>query len=119
MDGQSFAIGGLVKNNVTHNIRALPFLGEVPILGALFRSTDFQTDKTELLFVVTPRLVKPLPADYRLPTDAYIQPTWPEAFLEGRMEGGPIPPPGEAGRQPRILPPPSNTPGGPSGFEVK
>ena len=119
LDGQSFAIGGLVKNNVTQNIRALPFLGEVPVLGALFRSTDFQTDKTELLFVVTPRLVKPLPADYRLPTDAYIQPTWPEAFLEGRMEGGPIPPPGEAGRQPRILPPPSNTPGGPSGFEVK
>jgi pilus assembly protein CpaC len=119
MDGQSFAIGGLVKNNVTHNIRALPFLGEVPILGALFRSTDFQTDKTELLFVVTPRLVKPLPADYRLPTDAYIQPNWPEAFLEGRMEGGPIPPPGEAVRPPRILPPPMNTPGGPSGFEVK
>jgi len=119
LDGQSFAIGGLVKNNVTQNIRALPFLGEVPVLGALFRSTDFQTDKTELLFVVTPRLVKPLPADYRLPTDAYIQPTWPEAFLEGRMEGGPIPPPGEAGRQPRILPPPTNTPGGPSGFEVK
>ena len=119
MDGQSFAIGGLVKNNVTQNIRALPFLGEVPVLGALFRSTDFQTDKTELLFVVTPRLVKPLPADYRLPTDAYIQPTWPEAFLEGRMEGGPIPPPGEAGRPTRILPPPMNTPGGPSGFEVK
>jgi len=119
LDGQSFAIGGLVKNNVTQNIRALPFLGEVPVLGALFRSTDFQTDKTELLFVVTPRLVKPLPADYRLPTDAYIQPTWPEAFLEGRMEGGPIPPPGEAGRPTRILPPPMNTPGGPSGFEVK
>jgi pilus assembly protein CpaC len=119
MDGQSFAIGGLVKNNVTQNIRALPFLGEVPVLGALFRSTDFQTDKTELLFVVTPRLVKPLPADYRLPTDAYIQPTWPEAFLEGRMEGGPIPPPGETGRPTRILPPPTNTPGGPSGFEVK
>jgi pilus assembly protein CpaC len=119
MDGQSFAIGGLVKNNVTQNIRALPFLGEVPVLGALFRSTDFQTDKTELLFVVTPRLVKPLPADYRLPTDAYIQPTWPEAFLEGRMEGGPIPPPGEAQRQPRMLPPPANSPGGPSGFEVK
>ena len=119
LDGQSFAIGGLVKNNVTHNIRALPFLGEVPVLGALFRSTDFQTDKSELLFVVTPRLVKPLSADYRLPTDSYIQPNWPEAFLEGRMEGGPIPPPGETGRPTRILPPPMNTPGGPSGFEVK
>jgi pilus assembly protein CpaC len=117
LDGQSFAIGGLVKNNVTHNIRALPFLGEVPVLGALFRSTDFQTDKTELLFVVTPRLVRPLPADYRLPTDAYVQPNWPEAFLEGRMEGGPIPP-GETAPS-RIFPPAPKTPGGPGGFEVK
>ncbi len=90
-DGQSFAIGGLIKNNTTSNIRALPILGEIPILGALFRSTDFQNDKTELVFVVTPRLVKPLPADYGLPTDAYRDPSRTELFLGGKLEGKPAP----------------------------
>jgi pilus assembly protein CpaC len=88
-DGQSFAIGGLIKNNVMTNIQAFPFLGEIPILGALFRSSDFQTDRSELVFVITPRLVKPLPADYRLPTDDYIQPSRSDLFLMGRMEGTP------------------------------
>ncbi|MGB9151048.1 MAG: type II and III secretion system protein family protein, partial [Burkholderiales bacterium] len=86
-DGQSFAIGGLIKNNVTRNIKALPVLGELPILGALFRSSDFQTEKTELVFIVTPRLVKPLPADYALPTDNYVDPSRSEFFLKGQMEG--------------------------------
>jgi len=87
MDGQSFAIGGLIKNNVTANVKAFPFLGEIPVLGALFRSTDFQTDRTELVFVITPRLVKPLPPDYRLPTDSYVPPTRKELMLDGRLEG--------------------------------
>ncbi|APA67297.1 type II and III secretion system protein family protein [Janthinobacterium sp. 1_2014MBL_MicDiv] len=86
-DGQSFAIGGLIKNNVTSNIKAVPGLGEVPVLGALFRSTDFQTDRSELVFIVTPHLVKPLPADYKLPTDPYVQPTRGDMFLQGKMEG--------------------------------
>jgi pilus assembly protein CpaC len=51
VDGQSFAIGGLIKNNTTANIKAFPILGELPIIGALFRSTDFQQDRTELLKV--------------------------------------------------------------------
>ena len=88
-DGQSFAIGGLIKNNTTTNIRAFPILGEIPILGALFRSTDFQTDKTELVFVVTPRLVKPLPPQYPLPTDGYRDPSRTDLFLGGKMEGQP------------------------------
>ncbi len=87
MDGQSFAIGGLIKNNTTANVKAFPFLGELPILGTLFRSTEFQTDRTELVFVITPRLVKPLPTDYRLPTDSYVPPTRQELILEGRTEG--------------------------------
>jgi pilus assembly protein CpaC len=87
MDGQSFAIGGLIKNNTTTNIKAFPFLGELPIIGALFRSSEFQTDRTELVFVVTPRLVKPLPADYKLPTDNYVPPTRKELIFEGRTEG--------------------------------
>lgn len=88
-DGESFAIGGLVKNNVTQTIKAFPILGELPILGALFRSTAFQTDKSELLFVVTPRLARALPSNYALPTDSYIQPSRSEYFWNGQLEGKP------------------------------
>lgn len=88
-DGESFAIGGLVKNNVTQTVKAFPVLGELPVLGALFRSTAFQTDKSELIFVVTPRLAKVLPPDYVLPTDTYIPPKRSEYFLHGQVEGKP------------------------------
>jgi pilus assembly protein CpaC len=87
MDGQSFAIGGLIKNNTTTNIKAFPFLGELPVVGALFRSTQFQTDRSELVFVITPRLVKPLPPGYKLPTDGYVPPTRSELILGGKLEG--------------------------------
>lgn len=59
-DGQSFAIGGLLRDNVKESIKKVPFLGEVPILGALFRSSSFQKNETELVIIVTPHLVKPL-----------------------------------------------------------
>jgi pilus assembly protein CpaC len=88
MDGQSFAIGGLIRNNATTSVKAFPFLGELPVIGTLFRSTQFQADRSELVFVVTPRLVKPLPAQYRLPTDDYVPPTRQQRMLEGRLEGG-------------------------------
>ena len=88
-DGQSFAIGGLIKNNQTTNIHGLPVLGELPVLGALFRSTDFQQDRTELVFIVTPHLVKPLRADYKLPTDSLATPGRTDLFIGGRMEGPP------------------------------
>lgn len=88
-DGQSFAIGGLIRNNITATVTAFPGLGEIPILGALFRSSDFVNDRSELLFVVTPRLVKPLPPDYALPTDGYIQPSRSEYLLQGKLEGEP------------------------------
>lgn len=87
MDGQSFAIGGLIKNNSTANVKAFPFLGELPVVGALFRSTEFQNDKSELVFVITPRLVKPLPPNYTLPTDHYIEPSRSDLHLHGRLEG--------------------------------
>ncbi|NYE62990.1 pilus assembly protein CpaC [Duganella sp. 1224] len=88
-DGQSFAIGGLIKNSQTSSIHGLPVLGEVPVLGALFRSTDFQQDRTELLFVVTPHLVQPLPANYTLPTDSVTSPGRARLFLGGQLEGAP------------------------------
>lgn len=86
-DGESFAIGGLIKSNVTESIKALPVLGELPVLGALFRSNAFQKELSELLFVVTPRLVKASAVPLALPTDSYKQPSRAEFFIEGQLEG--------------------------------
>lgn len=86
-DGQSFAIGGLIRNNVTSTIKRFPLLGDVPVLGALFRSSDFQNDRTELVFIVTPRLAKPMQSQPGLPTDEYVQPTRAEFLLGGQLEG--------------------------------
>ncbi|TFW17142.1 type II and III secretion system protein family protein [Massilia arenosa] len=86
-DGQSFAIGGLIKNNAQHTIKAFPVLGEIPVLGALFRSTDYQQDKTELVFVVTAHLVKPLAGTPPLPTERAPIPGRTEFMLGGKLEG--------------------------------
>lgn len=98
-DGQSFAIAGLIKNNVTETIRRFPAIGEVPVLGALFRSNEFQTDQSELMFVITPRLVKPLPAKYALPTDSFVPPDRSDFFLGGKMEAPAKPDTPEPGTQ--------------------
>ena len=95
-DGQSFAIGGLLKNNLVGNLKALPGLGEIPVLGALFRSTDYQQDRTELVFVITAHLVKPLPSNYSLPTDALVAPSPGEVLLGGKLEGSQPPAPAAA-----------------------
>ena len=92
-DGQSFAVAGLIKNNSTESVQRVPGLGELPILGALFRSSNFQKDKTELVFVITPHLVKPLPPHYRLPTDNFVPPSYTDFFLMGKMEGAHVPAP--------------------------
>jgi pilus assembly protein CpaC len=65
-----------------------PGLGNLPIIGALFRSSSFQTNRSELIIVVTPRIVKPLSARPELPTDKYIEPTQGEFFIGGKLEGG-------------------------------
>lgn len=88
-DGQTFAIGGLIKSNVTEALKRFPGLGEIPVIGALFRSTEFQNERSELLFIITPRLVKPLEGNVALPTDRFVPPTPGELMLEGRMEGTP------------------------------
>lgn len=68
--GQSFAIAGLVRANQSNIRRAVPLLSNIPVLGALFRSTRFQRQETELVIIVTPYLVTPVaPADLALPTD--------------------------------------------------
>jgi pilus assembly protein CpaC len=82
LDGQTFAIGGLIKNNVIESVSAIPLLGEIPILGALFRSSEFISDRSELMFIVTPRLVRPVSEKVSLPTDHYQLPSRGE-FLFG------------------------------------
>ena len=85
-DGQSFMIAGLIKNNVTETIKRFPGLGEVPVLGTLFRSSEFQRDQSELVFVITPRLVKPLTEVPRLPTDNHVEPNRGEVYFNGSLE---------------------------------
>jgi pilus assembly protein CpaC len=87
-DGEAFAIGGLLSSNVTGALKAVPGLGEVPVLGALLRSTSFQQDLTELVFVITPHLVKPMQTtNYPLPTDSFSQPNVADVYATGNMEG--------------------------------
>jgi pilus assembly protein CpaC len=86
-DGQSFAIAGLLNEQTTEFIEKYPLLGDIPILGALFRSSDFRRQETELVIIVTPRLVKPLPeGPPPLPTDYFVEPNDFEFFLLGAME---------------------------------
>jgi pilus assembly protein CpaC len=98
-DGQSFVIAGLIKSNVTESIKRYPGLGEVPVMGALFRSTEFQNDQTELMFVITPRLVRPLAEAPRVPTDNHVVPSRAEVYLNGSLESAtpaPVAPAGQA-----------------------
>lgn len=95
-DGQSFAIAGLLKDNTTEFVEKYPLLGDIPILGVLFRSVRYQRQETELVIIVTPRLVKPLPEGQPpLPTDHFVDPSGFEFFLLGALEsqssGEPVP----------------------------
>lgn len=74
-DGESFAIAGLLQQDFASTVKQVPLLGNIPIIGALFRSTEFRKGETELLIIVTPRLVKPVrPDQVRLPTDRVADP---------------------------------------------
>ncbi len=95
--GQSFMIAGLMSNNAQSTIDKAPGLGDVPILGNLFRSTNFRKGETELVIVITPYLVNPVNGnDIRLPTDGYTSPSTlgQLGFKEsgGNREGEPIRP---------------------------
>ncbi len=72
--GQSFMIAGLLQNSNSNSIEKAPFLGDIPVLGSLFRSTKFQRDETELVIIVTPYLVKPVSTQLATPTDGYRAP---------------------------------------------
>lgn len=83
--GCTLAIGGLLQDNLRQQINRLPVLGDIPILGALFRSRDYQRNQTELLILVTPYLAHPGPAP-ELPTDRYVDASDAEAIFLGRLE---------------------------------
>ena len=89
-DGQSFAIAGLLQDDFSDSISQVPFLGEIPVLGALFRSASYQRDQSELVIIVTAHLVTPTRGEaLALPTDRVRPPTERELFLFGRAEGAP------------------------------
>jgi len=87
-DGQSFAIAGLLQSSNVENIDQLPWLGSVPVLGALFRSTSFQKHETDLVIIVTPHLVKPAtPGDHlATPFDDRLQGNDVDVFAMGQLE---------------------------------
>jgi len=93
-DGESFAIAGLLSRDFKTTVDQLPLLGSIPILGALFRSSSYQKGETELLIVVTPRLVAPIkPGQVRLPTDRVKDPTAIDTILLGQpYQTKPLPP---------------------------
>ncbi len=86
-DGESFAIAGLLSDNYQANINQFPFLGDVPVLGALFRSNGFKKDQTELVVVVTPHLVTPRKDYVAVPTDHFVPPSDLELFMLGQQQG--------------------------------
>jgi pilus assembly protein CpaC len=84
-DGESIAIAGLLSDNFADNISQVPWLGDLPILGSLFRSTGYSRDQTELVIIVTPHLVTPVDgSSLILPTDRVRIPTEGELFLLGK-----------------------------------
>ena len=128
-DGESFALAGLLRTDFQDTIRQFPILGSIPVIGMLFKSTNFQRDETELVIVVTPRLVRPVPAyAVKVPTDRAGPPTEADLFLLDRTDTGVHPGPGAPGIPPadtppaNVITPPTTGPGGtaaakPIGFE--
>jgi pilus assembly protein CpaC len=121
-DGESFAMAGLIRKDFQDTIRQVPLLGSIPIIGTLFRSTGFQNDQTELVIIVTPRLVQPVAAGaLKVPTDRVGPPNEADLLLNGRTDTG-VPPSSAPFVTPPPPPPPPITGGGmaeksPSGFE--
>ncbi len=98
-DGQSFAIAGLLQDDFRDQINQIPWLGDLPVLGALFRSTNYRRDQSELVIIITPHLVTPTRGEaLALPTDRVRPPSEKELFIGGKtaMPKGPA---GEVARQ--------------------
>ena len=82
--GQSFAIAGLLQNNTSQDISKVPALGDLPVLGALFRSDRFRRNETELVIIVTPYIVEPVSSKaLATPRDGFTPPTDVERIVGG------------------------------------
>jgi len=104
-DGQTFAIAGLLSDQSRTIMRKFPVLGDIPVLGGLFRSNEYQKNLTELVALVTPHLVKPMPPGAaRLPTDKWIDPSDVDFYLLGLDQGR---------QKPALGPAPAPTPAAP------
>lgn len=88
-DGQSFAVAGLLQSQHTKAQRQLPWIGQVPVIGALLRSASFEKNETDLVIIVTPRLVQPAIPGQKLltPFDKAVASNDVDFFLRGKMEG--------------------------------
>src|SRR5208283_3957877 len=97
--GQSFAIAGLLEKTSTDTTSALPGIGELPVIGALFKSNDFQRGESELVIIVTPYLVKPAasPDALHLPTDGFSPANEIDRVLLGRQMAPPAKTPTNTG----------------------
>lgn len=99
-DGESFAIAGLLQDDFRDLNGQVPFLGDIPIIGALFRSSEYQRAQSELVIIVTPHLVTPTRGEaLALPTDRVKIPTEKELFLFGKVAGSQKGAAGEVARQ--------------------
>ncbi|WP_303900866.1 type II and III secretion system protein family protein [Thiohalomonas denitrificans] len=86
--GQTIGIAGLINENLSERVNKFPGLGDIPVLGALFRSQEFIKGQTELVIFVTPRFAHPIdPEMVRLPTDSFVEPGDAEFYLLGRLQG--------------------------------
>jgi pilus assembly protein CpaC len=106
--GQSFAIAGLFQNNVSNSVQRMPWLGDVPILGALFRSSSYQRNESELVIIVTPYIVQPVSdiSELHLPNENLVFANDLEQMLLGRLTSKP-----KAGEAPHLI--------GPAGFMLE
>nr|WP_232822999.1 type II and III secretion system protein family protein [Oceanibium sediminis] len=87
-DGQSFAIAGLLRDTFDDDINQVPWLGDIPVIGSLFRSTSYLREQSELVIIITPHLVSPVDGDLlSLPTDRIAIPSELELFLNGNVSG--------------------------------
>ncbi|NJC06636.1 pilus assembly protein CpaC [Sphingomonas kaistensis] len=127
-DGESFAMAGLIRKDFQDTIRQVPLLGSLPIIGTLFRSSGFQREETELVIIVTPRLVRPVrPDQLKAPTDRVLPPAPADLYLLGRTDTGVGPAPEIGVNNPPPPAPPTAggaggmaskaAPKGPTGFE--
>ncbi|HLK19080.1 MAG TPA: pilus assembly protein N-terminal domain-containing protein [Bryobacteraceae bacterium] len=102
--GQSFAIGGLLDNRVTEQLSKIPGLGDIPFFGRLFRSRNLQKSNSELLVIVTPEIVRPLPAGQPMPSLNF-----PKKFMDATTPGTPTRTPGLEVTGPVPVHPPQDT----------